>query len=216
MGKLERIKLEDSYKIVRENIFSCRTQNIKIENFMYYHNTDYDLMEDVLKYGLLSKVEKSKITGIELTEHDLFMATDEHYVNGKDNISLSKDINDAYYNEDIYDHKQPSQLDILISNEVKAHRSTYNYANEYLASNSIPVSFFRSIDSRLLSILECKTNYESKEERLTKIIKYYNYLLEIAKTMINENVTIPLREVSEEEVTLDKTKVIELPHIVLK
>ena len=216
MENIQKVKLDDSYKIIRENIFSCRTQSIKIENFKYYHNTGYHLMEDVLKHGLLSKVEKAKLTGEALTEHELYLAQDDYYVNGKDNISVSADINDAYYNEDLYNHKNPRQIDILISNELNPYRSTENYANEYLAKDIIPVSYFKAIDSRLLSILSCNFIDKSEKERLIIMIEYYNYLRNIAKTMLDENVNIPLREVSDEEVTLDKIKVLELPRIIIK
>ncbi len=57
----------------------------------------------------------------------------------------------------------------------------------------------------------------SKED-LEQGIQNYNNLLDIVYMMVQENVDIPIREMSvnENAFALDKTKVLELPKIVIK
>lgn len=220
MKKLE-VDITTGYKIIKENIYNCQTINIDV-NSRYHHNCDYKDTTDLINNGILSYSDKQLLKGIILTDKEKKRLNDDYHVNGSNLVSLSSlDINydDLYRDELIYDPYSSSQVDILVSGDVKAYRNSTNYANEFLSASKLNPSYFESIDVRLLKNLNDKTVLyidNSYEYRLTKIIEYYNYLRDISLALINNNLNIPLREMSEENVTLDINKVKDLPKIYLK
>lgn len=220
MKKLN-VDIESGYHIIKENIYNCQTISIDVTS-KYHHNCDYKDTSSIINNGILSYSNRQLLKGINLTDNERKKLNEECHVNGTNLISLSSlDINydELYKDEWLYDPYISSKVDILVSGSVKAYRSSINYANEYLAKDKIDKMNFESIDVRLLKNSNDKTiSYidNSYEYRLNKIIEYYNYLREIAISLVNNNLDIPLREMSEENITLDKEKVIKLPKIYFK
>ena len=197
------------YKFIKNSIYSARTKADTTED-KYHHNTSYSFTPKVIKHGLLSLNEKRKIYNLDLDEETMFKLNDENYVNGTDDISLSVvglpdvDENDFEYNPFSYFY-----VDIIISKYVKARRNSKNYANEFLVSEKINNSDFRAIDIRLLEYVK-KTFTDpniSSDEKRKRIIECYNYLRKIAIALKEAKLNIPLREMSNGNITLDKEKV---------
>ena len=166
----------------------------------------------------MSLEEQYKLEGKELTsEQKMKYSREGGYINGVDEISLASmdiDFSRLYRDEIVYDPYSEHLFDILISNKIKVYRITEHYANEYLTENKINTNDFKTIDIRLLQYLK---KCMSKED-LEQGIQNYNNLLDIVYMMVQENVDIPIREMSvnENAFALDKTKVLELPKIVIK
>ena len=53
------INKDDVYKVVCENIYSCMTTKIMLDDVKYHHNLKPKDVPNVLKYGLLSFVVDS-------------------------------------------------------------------------------------------------------------------------------------------------------------
>lgn len=230
MSKLHTIDInsDNAYKIIKDCIYSCATTPIKLDDIKFHHNLQIKTIPSVLKYGLLSNKYKAKIIEKrELTEIELYLYSDEHHVNGINYISLSSTMEDLslmYRDEQLYDTYNTSISGIVISNEVKAMKTSINYYNEYLVENIIPVELFNSLEIRLLRLFENKFNNLSKEEKTKKIIEAYESLREIALTLKENNLDIPLRESSNvlcneqinNALTLDPEKIIKIPKLILK
>lgn len=203
------------YQLIRENIYACKTTSIEVENAKFHHNIPYAKVSSALKHGLLSLKEEYRLRGETLTSKEKMKYSREGgHINGIDEISLASTANDivVYEDEIIYDPFSSVDVDIVISSFIKAYRITEHYVNEFLTERKVSTEDFKSIDFRLLNYIKKCTSLE----QLKKAIQYYNYICEIASTMVELGLDIPLREMSEEEVTLDKEKVMKLPRIKLK
>ena len=226
MSKLNIIKVDENtiYTVVKENIYSCVDKPIDIEDIKFHHNLHIEAIPSALKYGLLSKEMKAKIIeNRELTDYELYKFSDEHYVNGKDYISLASTIENLsmmYEDEILYNTYKTTLSSIIVSKSVRAGRNASNYFNEFLVQDIIPVELFNSIEIRLFKLF----NEESSEDKTKKILEAYEALREIAVTLKQNNLDIPLRESSnvmcnEESnnaITLNPEKVIEMPKLILK
>ena len=81
----------------------------------------------------------------------------------------------------------------------------------YLKSNK----YFKSIDLRILKyVVEFKNSQNLHSIR--DLIEKYNYLSKISQSLLDNNLDIPMRDMSFDNITLDKEKVIELPKLILK
>lgn len=220
--KIINIDIDGAYKLVKENIYSCKGESKSVTDTKFHHETNIKNVPDVLKNGLLSKRESVKLEGRELTEKEKFIYSDDYHVNGLDYISLSTvedDFSKMYEWESLYDPFNTIDADIIISKDVKACRNTTNYYNEFLVNDRISTDLFRSIDLRILNILNfnfCNSEKNKSESRIKLMIEYYNFLKYIALALKENNLDIPLREVSNEIITLDIDKVIKLPQLQLK
>lgn len=220
MNHLRIIKTshDQAYHLIRENLNHCKTMIPTVVGAKYHHNIPYHKVSSVIKHGILSLEEQYKLEGKELTsEQKMKYSREGGHINGVDEISLASmdiDFSRLYRDEIVYDPYSEHLVDILISNKIKAYRITEHYANEYLTENKINTNDFKTIDIRLLQYLKKCISKEDLEQG----IQNYNNLLDIVYMMVQENVDIPIREMSvnENAFALDKTKVLELPKIVIK
>ena len=219
---IQIVNINKAYKLIKENIYSCKGETRLVTDTKFHHETNIKNVPDVLKNGLLSKRESVKLEGRELTDKEKFIYSDDYHVNGLDYISLSTvedDFSKMYEWENLYDPFNTIDADIVISKDVKACRNTTNYYNEFLVNRKISTELFRSIDLRILKILDFNFGDEDKnkiENKIKLMIEYYNYLKYIALALKDNNLDVPLREVSEELITLDIDKIIQLPQLRLK
>jgi len=203
---LDEMKL---YQFIKNSIYSARTETDNTDD-KYHHNTSYDLTPNIIKYGLLSAKEKAKLFNMVLSDEVKFRLSDECYVNGEDNISLSVvGLTDLRDDEFEYDPFLCCHVDIIISDSVRAYRNCKNYGNEFLARDRIENTNFKAIDVRLLDYVVKTLEDSSMSDNIKrkKIIECFNYLKKIAKALKEANLDIPLREMSSENITLDKEKV---------
>lgn len=216
------VEYDKAYKIVKEKIYSCKTKYIEVIDSHYHHETVFEKVPGILKYGILSIDEWAKVHKVTLTEEEIERYNGIHHVNGLYCVSLSSmnlDFSQLYRNEDYYDSFNFGQVDLVISKEVKAARNTINFFNEFLVSTKVPVDKINGIDLKVLESYK-KEIYPKTEDtkfnRTKKLLKNYNYLKYISRTLINNSLDIPIREVSEEKITLDPQKIIKLPSIKLR
>ena len=209
---MEQIKLEEKYilEYIRHALETCKTKPVEINDARYHHNTSYKDISSIIKYGLLSKRKQVELENKTLSERDWVLFSDDGHVNELDNISLAVvGLKDIYRDEMVYDPYMPRKVDILISNDIKAGRNSINYGNEFLVQHEIENKYFKSIDLRILKyVVEFKNNQN--------LIEKYNYLSKISQSLLDNNLYIPIRDMSFDNITLDKEKVIELPKLILK
>lgn len=225
MFRLETInkKLPRVYSLVKENIYSCITSPVTVSDKKYHHRLPIKDVTSVLEYGLLSRRLKAELVEKRnLTQQEISIYSVAWHVNGVDSISLAnieelEILDDKELNPwDIYHSFFP---DIIVSDKVEATKDTTNYTNEYLVKNKIPVELLKSIDIRILKIIDFPTL--SKRKKIKLLLEYYEYLRTIAIFLVDNNLSIPLREISEvstsdeydKAITLDPHKIMKLPAI---
>ena len=189
---------------LEDTLNSYRIKPKDIDENLYHHNSSYKDGASIVKNGILSLKELNKKNIIKLSEEQLKLYDDRtSHVNGTDGISLSiVGLTDLYRDEDEYNPFTSNSLDIIISREVQARRSSIHYGNEFIASKRISSKLFKSIDVRLFKLID-KIDYE---QDLTRLIENYNHLLDIAKVIKEKQIDICLREMSYENITLDIDK----------
>lgn len=219
MSKLE-IKSYDFnkiYNLVKEILYSCKEPFTLVDDDKFHHNINYVDVPSVIKYGILSYRKKMRIIeNRELNKNESFVYNDESHVNGADSISLSTldlDKNLISDSELLYDYKNHTQADIVISSDVKAVRNRTNYANEFLVNDMIDTSNFKAIDFRLLS-----KNYLTAKNQIDKdkFIDNYNSLRKIAVALKENNLNIHIRERSLEDFNLNIDTLEKLPELRVK
>lgn len=220
---MEKIELceKEAIEYVKDMLLTYKKSVEDVKNAKYHHNTLYENTPSIIRDGILSKSERLRLENRSLNDKEKLIYYDENCVNGLDNISLSVvGLNDLYRDELEYSPLGTRVTDILISSDIMASRCTQNYGNEFLVSKMIKNSDFRSIDVRLLTeldeIYQKKFFRETKEQKLNWFIQNYNYLKLIAQALIDNNLDIPLREMSNENITLDIYAVAKGPELVLK
>ena len=154
MSKLEvyRVNLGEVYKIVRDNIESCKGELIVPSDDQYHSCASIDSIPNILTNGLLSKrLQKGSLSPEnELALKDMFC------VNGADAISLSTmkpevPFSEMYRDEDYWDSfDTPCPADFVISGDVKAYGVTTNYFNELLVDNRVAPEYFTGLNIRIL------------------------------------------------------------------
>lgn len=217
MSKIEVVNydVDKIYEFVKDNVYSCRTAFTTVDNARFHHNIGYRHVPSAVKHGILSYYHQKKIIeNRELTAEELYRYGDDCHVNGTSFISLSTldiDMDSVYEDEWLYDYRTSSDADILVSSDVSAYRNATNYANEFLVDGIIPVEYFKAVDLRLLG-----TKGISKENRIERLINNYNCLRNIALSLLENKLDIPLRERSIEDFDLDIEKVKTLPELRVK
>lgn len=215
---MEQVRLEEKYilEYIRDMLESCKTNTTEISDYRYHHNTSYKHMSAIIKNGLLSKKMQIELKNQILTEKEKELFIDEGHVNSLDCISLAVvGLDDLYPNEFEYNPFLTDSIDILISNNIKAMRNSENYGNEFLVQDKIYNKEFRSIDIRLLKCIS-EVESEFKLSNIEKLIEKYNYLSEISQSLLENNLDIPMRDMSFGNKTLDKQKVRNLPKLGIK
>lgn len=201
-------------------LLSCRTVNATTKDADFHHNLDYEKTPSCIENGILSFNEKMRLNGSKASEKEVFIRSDENYANGFDYVSLSNpniENGELYKNGFVYDHCPCDRTDIVIANNVGTFRNPRNYVNEWVVKDKITPDFFKAIDVRILNCFKDATfnNRKSQIEAMKTILKYYAALKEIAKSIVETNPALPLREMSDESITLDPVKVLKLPSITL-
>lgn len=213
---MNNIKLEEKYVLeyIRDILNQSRISPIEIENAKYHHNTSYDSVPLILKHGLLSISKLNELGIIKYTPERLKIMDDtESHINGIDHISLAvMGLDDLYINEEEYEPDSPSYVDFRISSDVKARRSSERYGNEFLAKDIITPDKFKALDIRLLNLTQIINKYVTTKN----IIDEYNSLKSIALAIKENNLDIPLREMSKDNLTLDIDAIASKPKIILK
>lgn len=211
---MSKIHLEEKFVLeyIRDELNSFKIMSKEVNDARYHHNASYENLSSILRHGILSLLESNKLGITKYTEEDLYIMNDiTSHVNGNDSISLSVvGLNDLYLNEDEYNPYSPNYVDLIISSDVKARRSSIRYGNEFLVQDKIGVNKIKSVDIRLLNQIE------QKKYDIQKIIRNYNYLREFALTIKELNLDVLLREMSSDNLTLDIDKISKTPQIVLK
>ena len=184
----------------------------------YHYNADYKYAPSICKHGILT-LEDLNFYEIRNDSKDFLniMSDTESHVNGKNAVSLSVvGLKDLYQDEDEYNPFSPDLIDFLISSNIRTSRSSIHYGNEFLSFQSINIEHLRTIDIRLLKLIELKKTCIDYALILSVLSKF-NYLREIASEIKNQSLNIPLREMSESNIfELDINKLASHPKLVLK
>lgn len=216
------ISTEEKYilQYIKEIINNSKNGKAIINNARYHHNTAYYNASSICIHGILNLKKLNKLGIQNHSIEDLKKLSDtESHINGTTAISLSvTGLKDLYIDEFEYDPYVPDQIDFLISSEIQAIRTTTNYGNEFLSFKSININEIKSIDIRLLTLIEiAQLNKLPKSISIQNLIEKYNNLKEIALTLKKYNINIPIREMSYQENSLiDINKIITAPHLTLK
>ena len=211
---MSKILLEEKYVLeyIRDMLSTLKIGAKEVTDARYHHNASYEKIPSILRNGILSLLETNKLGITKYTDQDLEILNDiTSHVNGNDSISLSVvGLTDLYPNEDEYNPYSQNYVDLIISSDVKARRSSTRYGNEFLVKDKISPDKIKAVDIRLLKSMEEKRNHEKE------IIEKYNHLREIALIIKELNLDVLLREMSEDNLTFDIDKVSKTPQIVLK
>lgn len=211
---MDKILLEEKYVLeyIRDMLNTFKMSSKEVMNARYHHNASYENTISILRYGILSNINTNKLGLTNYSDEDLKIMNDiTSHVNGNDSISLSVvGLKDLYPGEDEFNPYSPNYVDLIISNDIEAKRDSTRYGNEFLVKDKICTEKIKSIDIRLLNLMEEK-NYNIKE-----IIKKYNYLKDIALIIKVLNLDILLREMSNNNLKLNIDNVSKTPKILLK
>ena len=209
---------KDALEYVYDTLSDVKYNGKEVLNARYHHNTNYKDALSICKYGILT-LEDLNYHGIRNDSDEFLriMNDTESHVNGKSSVSLSVvGLKDLYLNEDEYNPFSPNLVDFLITSDIRASRSSIHYGNEFLSFQSIKKEELRSIDIRLLKLIQLRKlciDYSM----ILSILQKYNYLREIAFEMKKQSLNIPLREMSETNIfELDIDKLSSKPKLILK
>ena len=211
---MDKILLEKKYVLeyIRDMLNTLKEDSKEVLNARYHHNASFENTISILKYGILSNIETNKLGLTNYSDEDLKIMNDiTSHVNGNDSISLSVvGLKDLYPSEDEYNPYSTNYVDLIISNDIKVRRHSTRYGNEFLVQDKIGVDKIKSVDIRLLSLMEEKSCH------IREIIKKYNYLKDIALIIKELNLDILLREMSNNNLKLNIDNVSKTPKILLK
>lgn len=224
MNKIKSILLEEQFvsEYIEDIVNDFKIKTSSVKDYKYHHNTSYSDATSIIRNGILSIRELTRL-GIKNYSNNLLdvMSDTSSHVNGADAISLAVvGLDDLYREEFEYDPYSPTNVDFLISGDILTYRNTINYGNEYLSFSSINPDKFRAVDIRLLKYLEIEKRERKiiiNDKHITLLLEKYNQLMNIALALKEKKLDIPFREMSyDKEISLDIERVSELPKIMLK
>lgn len=218
--KLQSIILEEKeiYGCIKELLNECKTTSVEVNNARYHHNSSYFVAPSIVERGILPLNELNKKGLANISDEVLELMDDpSSHANGSEGVSLSVvGLEDLSEKEIEYDPFSKEQVDFIVSDEVKAFRSSVNYGNEFIAFGGIEPEKLKSIDIRLIKYIESFVD-SHKHVGLEDLIERYRCIKEVAMSLKENNMDIPLREMSSEDgVALDIDKVIDAPILLLK
>ena len=192
-----------------------------VNDAKFHHNTPYTKAPSLIRNNILSLEEQTKKKLKNLTEEELKVFDDmESHANGSSGISLSVvGLDDINEDEFEYNPYGENQVDFLIQSDIKAMRNSVHYGNEFITFDQIEAEKFKAIDIRIAMYMETllKKGNEFDSEAISTLIQRYNCLRNIALTIKQEGLDIPLREMSHDDCSsLDIDKVAASPKLVLK
>ena len=212
---MEKIILDEKYflEYIKDMISSFKIKSVEISNAIYHHNINYKNAPLALTHGILSISEQNKLGIKKYSSKILNIFSDiNSHANDIDKISLSVvGLKDLYKDEYEYNPFDPLKVDLNISSNICARRSTLNYGIEFLCYKNIEVDKIKSVDIRLLELIK-----KRKDISISDIIDKYNCLKDIALTMKKQNLEIPFREMSSNNFALDIDKASNIPKLILK
>ena len=216
------ISLEKKYifEYIKERLDETKIESFIVQGAKYHHNTNYSTAPSICKHGILTMLDLKNRGIISYSDEILKKMSDiESHINGIDAISLSVvGLQDLYYNEEEYNPFDPMYVDFLVISDIKTYRSSMHYGNEFLSYDNITVDKLKSIDVRLIRLIEQIENERNVNNySICNIIEKYNYLKLIAQTMKDFKLDIPLREMTyEDNFSMDIDKLSDNPKLVLK
>lgn len=202
---------------IRDTLRTSKNKLEFVKHAKYHHNTRYRNAASVCRNGILTMLDLHKYKIISFSPEMLRKFDDDDFhVNGIDAVSLSiAGLDDLYGDEEEYNPFDPSRVDFLVSSEVMASRNSTNYGNEFLSLGSIGIDKIRSVDIRLIELMNKigDNSYSTTESMVNK----YNALRDIARTIKEYNLDIPLREMSYgEEYSIDIDTLARKPRLKVK
>ncbi len=202
---------------IRDTLRTSKNKLEFVKHAKYHHNTRYRNAASVCRNGILTMLDLHKYKIIPFSPEMLRKFDDDDFhVNGIDAVSLSiAGMDDLYGDEEEYNPFDPSRVDFLVSSEVIASRNSTNYGNEFLSLGSIGIDKIRSVDIRLIELMNKigESSYHTTESMVNK----YNALRDIARTIKEYNLDIPLREMSYgEEYSIDIDTLARKPRLKIK
>lgn len=220
MDNLETIyiKEKDAYEFIKFLLHSCMTSSAIIQDAKFHHETRIEKIPSMINNGILSKDKLAKLDDKGLSHHEISIYSDDYHVNGLNYVSVSSmelDFSTMGKDEFYWDPFTSLQSGIVISKDIKACRVTKNYFNEFLVEGGIHPNSFKAIDTKVLKVYTYRF-YDEKENRIDRMLRYYHTLKYIAYVLKESRLDIPLREVSDEIITLNPQKVLKLPNLRLK
>lgn len=221
---MKQLQLEEKYilEYIKEQLLSFKTEKKIIENAKFHHTTGYHNAVSIINNGILSLQHQKDLNINDHSKELLDIMNDTHsHINGSDGISLSVvGLDDLYEHEMEYNPFQEKFVDFMISNDIKAYRHTTHYGNEYISYDAILPDKFQAIDIRLLSYINTINNLKNKNPNHKEIIELmnkYNHLTEMALALQDNNISIPIREMSDNNmIELNKEQISESPKILIK
>ena len=201
-----------------DNLNGHKTVARDVLNAKYHHNSRYEDASSICEHGILTlnDLNDRKVRTFDETYLKRMSDIDSH-VNGTDAISLAVvGLDDLYLDECEYDPFFPTRVDFLVSSDVVAGRSACNYGNEFLSYKSISNDKLKSLDIRLLQLIDMYERGEIRNLSIQDLVKRYNSLKEIALAIKLAKLDLPLREMSNNPVEFDLDKLITAPKLVIK
>lgn len=219
---MQRIYLQSDQVIdyISESIIEFIQECVIVNDAKYHHNTDYTSAVSIIKNDILSLEELNRLR-IKKYSEDLLqvMSDNESHANGSDGISLAVvGLKDLREDEIEYDPYSTHHIDFVIGSDIKACRSSVNYGNEYISFERIPIEKIKAVDVRIAKYMDLLLSKgEINEESIKTLIQRYNCIRNIAISLREERLNIPLREMSYGNCSsLDIDKVASSPKLVLK
>ena len=220
---MNTITLEEKYilEYIKDMLNDFKVSATVIKDAKYHHNAYYKDASSICRYGILSLMDLKK-SGIKNYTDEILkkMQDTESHINGTNGVSLSiVGLQDLYHNEDEYDPFTPTYVDFLLSSEITAYRFTEHYGNAFITFKSIELDRIKTVDIRLLKLIEMIENKNNTNNCYTiqSLIKKYNYLKDIALALKDTKLDIPLREMSNNDnSSLDLDKLTSISKLILK
>lgn len=215
------VLLERKYilEYMRDLLNDMRLGNASVNNAKYHHNTAYADAPSICKHGILTMLDIKKLGIRDYSDKFLEITSDiESHANGIDSVSLAVvGLTDLYRDELEYNPFFPKEVDFLVTSDLKVGRYSINFGNEYLSHKSIEIENLRSVDIRLLQLIDLLSKKESDIVTIEEVIEKYNCLKNIALAMKGVQLDIPLREMSyQDNSVMDVDKLSTTPKLVLK
>lgn len=219
---MQRIYLDSEHVIdyISENLKDFVQDCVVVNDARYHHNTDYTSAVSIIKNNILSLDELNRLR-IKKFSSEFLQVMDDHesHANGSNGISLAVvGLDDINSDEFEYDPFSTHHVDFLIQSDIKACRSSVNYGNEYISFDQISTDKIKAIDVRIHKYIDMLVSKgEIDRDSLVTLIQRYNCIRNMAISLKNEGLDIPIREMSYDNCcALDIDMVASSPKLVLK
>lgn len=220
---MRREYLEEEFilEYVSEHLGDFIEGCVVVNDAKFHHNTSYTKAPSLIRNNILSLEEQTKKRLKNFTEEELKLYDDmESHANGSSGISLAiVGLDDLSEDEMEYDPFGENQVDFLIQSDIKAMRNSVHYGNEFITFDQIEAEKFKAIDIRIAKYIDIllKKGNEFDSEAISTLVQRYNCLRNIAITLKQEGLDVPIREMSYDNCSsLDIEKVASSPKLVLK